>query len=383
MVGATGCAYRRELNTMPQWAGSCWYYLRFCDPHNEPAPVGAEAERYWMGERGVDLYVGGVEHAVLHLLYARFWHKVLYDLGHVSTPEPFGRLFNQGYILADAFQDERGVYVPAAEVEERDGQFSYQGRPVTRSFGKMGKSLKNSVSPDEIFAEYGVDTLRLYEMFMGPLDASKPWTTRDIVGVHRFVLRLWRTLVDPETGELLVSEAEADPELLALTHRTIAAVTADMEGAPLQHGGRPLLRVEQRPGGPGAGAPRGGRGLRALARPLRPPPLRGALGAPGARRVGGLRPLARVRPGPGRRGHGDHGGPGERQGARPHRRPRRDRRGGGPGAGPGLREGGPLPAGRGAGCEWWPGRPAWSTSWCRDGRRATGGSTGRGPGAGG
>jgi leucyl-tRNA synthetase len=228
-----GVAYRRELNTMPQWAGSCWYYLRFCDPHNAGAPVGAEAERYWMGERGVDLYVGGVEHAVLHLLYARFWHKVLFDLGHVSTAEPFGRLFNQGYILADAFQDERGVYVPAAEVVESDGRSSYQGRPVTRSFGKMGKSLKNSVNPDEVFAEYGVDTLRLYEMFMGPLDASKPWTTRDIVGVHRFVLRLWRALVDPETGELLVSEGEADPELLALTHRTIAAVTADLEGLRL------------------------------------------------------------------------------------------------------------------------------------------------------
>ena len=225
-----GVAYRRELNTMPQWAGSCWYYLRFCDPHNQSAPVGAEAERYWMGERGVDLYVGGVEHAVLHLLYARFWHKVLYDLGHVSTPEPFGRLFNQGYILADAFQDERGVHVPAAEVEESEGQFFHQGRPVTRSHGKMGKSLKNAVSPDEIFAEYGVDTLRLYEMFMGPLDASKPWTTRDIVGVNRFVLRLWRALVDPETGALQVGEAAADPELLALTHRTIAAVTADMEG---------------------------------------------------------------------------------------------------------------------------------------------------------
>jgi leucyl-tRNA synthetase len=177
----------------------------------------------------VDLYVGGVEHAVLHLLYARFWHKVLYDLGHVSTPEPFGRLFNQGYILADAFQDERGVYVPAAEVVEDGGSFHYQGRPVTRSHGKMGKSLRNSVSPDDVFAEYGVDTLRLYEMFMGPLDASKPWTTRDIVGVHRFVLRLWRSLVDPGSGELLVSEEEPRAELLTLTHRTVAAVTADLE----------------------------------------------------------------------------------------------------------------------------------------------------------
>ena len=224
-----GIDHRRELNTMPQWAGSCWYYLRFCDPHNDAALVGREAERYWMGERGVDLYVGGVEHAVLHLLYARFWHKVLYDLGHVSTPEPFGRLFNQGYILADAFQDERGVYVPAAEVVEDDGVFRHQGRPVTRSHGKMGKSLKNSVNPEEVFSEYGVDTLRLYEMFMGPLDTSKPWTTRDIVGVHRFVLRLWRSLIDPRSGEPAVSEEEPGPELAALTHRTVAAVTADLE----------------------------------------------------------------------------------------------------------------------------------------------------------
>jgi leucyl-tRNA synthetase len=228
-VAVDGVAYRRELNTMPQWAGSCWYYLRFCDPHNDSALVGREVERYWMGEWGVDLYVGGVEHAVLHLLYARFWHKVLYDLGHVTTPEPFGRLFNQGYILADAFQNERGVYVPAVEVVEEGGSFFHRGRPVTRSHGKMGKSLKNSVSPDEVFAEYGVDTLRLYEMFMGPLDASKPWTTRDIVGVHRFVLRLWRSLVDPGTGRLTVSGDEPRAELLALTHRTIAAVTSDLE----------------------------------------------------------------------------------------------------------------------------------------------------------
>jgi leucyl-tRNA synthetase len=224
-----GVRYRRELNTMPQWAGSCWYYLRFCDPHNEGRLVGVEAERYWMAGRGVDLYVGGVEHAVLHLLYARFWHKVLYDLGFVSTPEPFGRLFNQGYILADAFQDERGAYVAAAEVEEADGGFFHRGAAVTRVHGKMGKSLKNSVSPDEVFEEYGVDTLRLYEMFMGPLDASKPWTTRDIVGAHRFVLRLWRNFVDPETGSLLVTDDDPTPDLTALVHRTIKSVTQDME----------------------------------------------------------------------------------------------------------------------------------------------------------
>jgi leucyl-tRNA synthetase len=229
VVEIDGVRYERELNTMPQWAGSCWYYLRFIDPHNDRAMVGPAAERYWMGESGVDLYVGGVEHAVLHLLYARFWHKVLYDLGYVSTAEPFGRLFNQGYILADAFQDERGTYVPAGKVEERDGEFWFDGRRVTRSHGKMGKSLKNSVSPDDFFGEHGVDALRLYEMFMGPLDASKPWTTRDTVGIVRFLHRLWRNFVDPETGEALITEAAPGGDLRRLLHRTIKAVTEDME----------------------------------------------------------------------------------------------------------------------------------------------------------
>ncbi|MFQ5517006.1 MAG: class I tRNA ligase family protein, partial [Acidimicrobiia bacterium] len=228
-VTIDGVTYLRELNTMPQWAGSCWYYLRYIDPDNSSTLVGDEAERYWMGDRGVDLYVGGVEHAVLHLLYARFWHKVLYDLGHVSTPEPFGRLFNQGYILADAFQDERGVYVPAEKVEHKDGRLFFDGKPVIRSHGKMGKSLKNSVSPDEMFVRYGVDTLRLYEMFMGPLDASKPWTTRDTVGVHRFLQRVWRNFVDEETGSLLVVDEAPPPVLERLLHRTVKVVTADME----------------------------------------------------------------------------------------------------------------------------------------------------------
>jgi leucyl-tRNA synthetase len=229
-VEIDGVRYTRELNTMPQWAGSCWYYLRFIDPGNDEHLVGAEAERYWMGGNGVDLYVGGVEHAVLHLLYARFWHKVLFDLGYVSTPEPFGRLFNQGYILADAFQDERGVYLPADEVVERDGQFFHEGRPVERRPGKMGKSLKNSVKPDDIFTEFGVDTLRLYEMFMGPLDASKPWTTKDIMGVFRFLQRLWRNFVDEDSGALRVVDDDPDEELLRATHRTIRQVTEDMEG---------------------------------------------------------------------------------------------------------------------------------------------------------
>ena len=230
--------FLREVNTMPQWAGSCWYYLRYLDPTNENALVNPAVERAWAaGERGdgspkvglVDLYVGGVEHAVLHLLYARFWHKVLHDLGHVSTPEPFQRLVNQGYILAAAYMDERGMYVEASEVEERDGGFFHEGEPVEREFGKMGKSLKNAVAPDDIYREYGADTLRLYEMFMGPLDKERPWSTADIVGVHRFLQRLWRNLVDESTGALRVVDAPADDETGRLLHRTIAAVRDDME----------------------------------------------------------------------------------------------------------------------------------------------------------
>jgi leucyl-tRNA synthetase len=223
-------AYRRELNTMPQWAGSCWYYLRYLDPTNENEFVSSAAERYWMapGPGGVDLYVGGVEHAVLHLLYARFWHKVLFDLGHVSTPEPFQRLFNQGYILAAAYTDERGFYVEATEVEERDGRFFHGDAEVRREHGKMGKSLKNAVAPDDIYRDYGADTLRLYEMFMGPLDASRPWNTGDIIGVHRFLQRLWRNVIDEETGEPRVSAEPADDETRRLLHRTISAVATDM-----------------------------------------------------------------------------------------------------------------------------------------------------------
>ena len=222
--------YRRELNTMPQWAGSCWYYLRYLDPTNEDALVDPDAERYWMGNQagGVDLYVGGVEHAVLHLLYARFWHKVLYDLGHVGTPEPFQRLFNQGYILTAAYTEDRGVYVPADEVLERDGQFFRDGERVTREYGKMGKSLKNAVAPDDIYRDYGADTLRLYEMFMGPLDADRPWNTADIVGVHRFLQRLWRNVVDEDAGEQHLTDAAPDAETRRLLHRTIAAVRDDM-----------------------------------------------------------------------------------------------------------------------------------------------------------
>ncbi|NBV74370.1 MAG: leucine--tRNA ligase, partial [Actinobacteria bacterium] len=230
--------YRRDTNVMPQWAGSCWYELRYLDPTNADAFVDPEVERYWMGPRadlrpdhpgGVDLYVGGVEHAVLHLLYARFWHKVLHDLGHVSSLEPYARLFNQGYILANAFKDERGIYVDATAVEERNGEFLHEGRPVEREWGKMGKSLKNAVSPDEMYEAYGADTLRLYEMAMGPLDASRPWETRDVVGMYRFLQRLWRTVVDEETGATTVTDGPADDETRRLLHRTIDTVRTEME----------------------------------------------------------------------------------------------------------------------------------------------------------
>ncbi|MCA9729264.1 MAG: class I tRNA ligase family protein, partial [Candidatus Eisenbacteria bacterium] len=229
-VEQEGRTYQRELNTMPQWAGSCWYYLRYLDPENRERMVDPAKEKYFMSPSGVDLYVGGVEHGVLHLLYARFWHKVLFDLGHVSTPEPFGKLFNQGYIQAYAYQDERGMYVDASAIqEEPDGRFTYRGETVTRTLGKMGKSLKNSVSPDETLEQYGCDTLRLYEMYLGPVDASKIWNTHAIVGVHRFLQRVWRNLVDEDSGALRVTDEPADPDLRRLTHRTIAAVTADME----------------------------------------------------------------------------------------------------------------------------------------------------------
>jgi leucyl-tRNA synthetase len=227
--------YRRELNTMPQWAGSCWYYLRYLDPANDRSLVDPAIERYWMvpagaepGDGGVDLYVGGVEHAVLHLLYARFWHKVLYDLGYVSTKEPFKRLYNQGYIQADAYLDERGMYVPAADVTKTgDGRFSYQGQPVTPRAGKMGKSLKNAIAPDDIYAAYGADTLRLYEMAMGPLDTDRPWQTDDMVGVYRFLQRLWRNIVDEQTGELLVADKPVDEEAERRLHHTIKVVRHD------------------------------------------------------------------------------------------------------------------------------------------------------------
>ncbi|MEU0230668.1 MULTISPECIES: leucine--tRNA ligase [unclassified Streptomyces] len=226
--------YRRETNTMPNWAGSCWYELRYLDPHNSEKLVDPAVEQYWMGPRegmptgGVDLYVGGAEHAVLHLLYARFWSKVLFDLGHVSSAEPFHKLYNQGMIQAFVYRDARGIAVPAAEVEERDGGFWYQGEKVSRVLGKMGKSLKNAVTPDEICAEYGADTLRLYEMAMGPLDVSRPWDTRAVVGQYRLLQRLWRNIVDESTGRVTVVDAAPDEDTLRALHKAIDGVAQDM-----------------------------------------------------------------------------------------------------------------------------------------------------------
>ncbi|MGO9385092.1 MAG: leucine--tRNA ligase [Mycobacterium sp.] len=237
--------YTRDTNVMPQWAGSSWYELRYTDPHNSERFCARENEAYWMGPRpaehgpddpgGVDLYVGGAEHAVLHLLYARFWHKVLYDLGHVSSREPYRRLINQGYIQAFAYTDSRGAYVPADEVIERDGGFVYTGPDgeieVFQEFGKIGKSLKNSISPDEICDEYGADTLRVYEMSMGPLEASRPWATKDVVGAHRFLQRVWRLVIDEQTGETRVVDRADQQQLntgtLRSLHRTIAGVSED------------------------------------------------------------------------------------------------------------------------------------------------------------
>ncbi|GAA5161215.1 leucine--tRNA ligase [Ornithinimicrobium tianjinense] len=240
--------YRRETNTMPNWAGSCWYYLRYLDPANDDALVDPAVERYWIGPRpapvadapagatdpgGVDLYVGGVEHAVLHLLYSRFWHKVLFDLGYVSSEEPFRRLINQGMIEAYVYRDDRGFPVPAAEVEEHAGPggttYTWNGQAVTQEYGKMGKSLKNVVTPDEMCEQYGADTFRVYEMSMGPLEQYRPWETRAVVGSQRFLQRLWRNVVDEETGEVTVVDVELDAETDKALHRTVDGVRADLE----------------------------------------------------------------------------------------------------------------------------------------------------------
>ncbi len=220
---ATGQKGRRETNTMPQWAGSCWYYLRYIDPHNDHATVGSEKEKYWMP---VDLYVGGAEHAVLHLLYARFWHKVLFDLGYVSTKEPFKKLVNQGMILGLSYKDQRGALIPMEHVEIRpEGAFhKLTGERLTEFPAKMSKSLKNVVNPDDIIREYGADSMRLYEMFMGPLEAVKPWNTKGVEGVFRFLKRVHRMMMEQPLG----NEA-LNAEQVRLMHATIKKVTDDLE----------------------------------------------------------------------------------------------------------------------------------------------------------
>ncbi|MFQ5492284.1 MAG: class I tRNA ligase family protein, partial [Phycisphaerae bacterium] len=230
-VNVDGQSCRRDTNTMPQWAGSCWYYLRFCDPANNSEAWNMMAEDYWMP---VDLYVGGAEHAVLHLLYARFWHKVLFDLGHVSGTEPFGKLINQGMIQAFAYKDGRGATIAADKaVEVAEGKFEHKDtrEPLEQIIAKISKSLKNVVSPDEIVAEYGADAFRLYEMFMGPIEASKPWNTRDVPGVFRLLNRVWRLVVDEQTGDLSPALADVGPgpDVERMLHKTIKKVGQDIE----------------------------------------------------------------------------------------------------------------------------------------------------------
>jgi len=248
-VQRDGKTWRRELNTMPQWAGSCWYYLRFTDPRNAERFCSREAERYWMTgalsppspdqevdaaarRGGIDLYLGGAEHAVLHLLYARFWHKVLYDLGHVSTPEPFAKLFNQGMIRAFAYKDSRGMYVGYDEIDFReDGAYRRaDGEKLNGGIEKMSKSLKNVINPETVVNEYGADALRLYEMFMGPLEASKPWNPRDVPGVFRFLQRTWRLIVGDGSGGPAagVTTGEPNAALERLLHKTIRKVSDDI-----------------------------------------------------------------------------------------------------------------------------------------------------------
>jgi len=220
----------REANTMPGWAGSCWYEIRYCSPHDSNRFVDNEAEKYWMGN-GIDLYIGGAEHAVLHLLYARFWHKLLFDLGEVSCNEPFKKMFHQGLLTSFAFQRANKSLVPTDQVSEQDDKFieTDTGEELERVIAKMSKSLKNVVNPDDVIAEYGADTLRLYEMYMGPLEASAPWNTRDIVGVHRFLQRVWRLCSDENTGEMHASLQDAqDEHVERALHATIAKVTEDI-----------------------------------------------------------------------------------------------------------------------------------------------------------
>jgi len=245
----TGKPAMRETNTMPQWAGSCWYYLRYCSPFFKEGPVDPQEDKYWMP---VDLYVGGAEHSVLHLLYARFWHKVLYDCGVVSTKEPFQRLVHQGMILGemeytgykangewisanevDQYEEIERLKVDEDDAEKKDDDFVLKGTDIKldAKAHKMSKSRGNVVNPDDIVEQYGADSMRLYEMFMGPLEQVKPWSTKDVDGVYRFLGRVWRLIVDEDSGKLNDSVTESDPskEQLKALHECIKKVTEDIE----------------------------------------------------------------------------------------------------------------------------------------------------------
>ncbi|MCP4311059.1 MAG: class I tRNA ligase family protein, partial [Bacteroidetes bacterium] len=224
VIGPDGRKGRRETNTMPQWAGSCWYYLRYIDPKNDEEPFSSEKEKYWMP---VDLYVGGAEHAVLHLLYSRFWHKVLYDLGIVSTDEPYQKLYNQGMILAFAYETDTGAKVVTDLVEEKNGVYSHRetGEELKQIVAKMSKSLKNVVNPDDVVLAYGADSLRLYEMFLGPLDAVKPWVENGVKGVYNFLNKVHKFFADQDHYH----EGEEDPEVVKSLHATIKKVGEDID----------------------------------------------------------------------------------------------------------------------------------------------------------
>ncbi len=224
VTDSSGRKGRRETNTMPQWAGSCWYYLRFIDPKNDEMIFDSRKEKYWMP---VDLYIGGAEHAVLHLLYSRFWHKVLFDLGIVSTDEPYRRLFNQGMILAFAYENEAGAKISADLVEERNGKFYNRetGAELRQIVAKMSKSLKNVVNPDDVVSRYGADSLRLYEMFMGPLDIIKPWDDKGVKGVYNFLARTFRFFANSEN----ITEGTESQDILKGLNQAIKKVEGDIE----------------------------------------------------------------------------------------------------------------------------------------------------------
>jgi leucyl-tRNA synthetase len=226
VVDKDGRKGHRETNTMPQWAGSCWYYLRYIDPTNDKEIFDPRKEKYWMP---VDQYIGGAEHAVLHLLYSRFWHKVLFDLGIVSTDEPYPKLFNQGMILAFAYESSTGAKIPSDEVEEKDNRFFHKktGEELTQIVAKMSKSLKNVINPDDVTKNYGADSLRLYEMFMGPLEATKPWSENGIKGVFNFLGKVCRFFGSPEN---IADSGEEDMEVLKSLHQTIKKAENDIDG---------------------------------------------------------------------------------------------------------------------------------------------------------